>query len=384
MIQRSIAPTFRKLAKDFKAIALTGPRQSGKTTLAKMEFQKKPYVSLENPDERNFALSDPRGFLSQFPEGAILDEVHRTPELFSYLQQILDENPARGRFVLSGSNNFLLLESISQTLAGRVGYLDLLPFSLAEILKSPQASSDLNAILFSGGYPAIVHDHLNPKTWFAGYVRTYIERDVRLIKNISDLTLFQRLLYLCAGRVGQQLNLTSLANDVGLDHKTVQSWLGVMQASYILYLLPPYFKNFNKRITKAPKLYFYDTGLVSYLLGITDPKQLVNHPFRGALFENFIITELLKNRFNKGERSNLFYFRDSTGNELDVIIHEGQKLIPAEIKSSSTINEGFFKNFSYWEKLTGNKGGILFHGGIQKDHVRNSVRVKSWTSVNSV
>lgn len=384
MIPRLAYSSLAALSKDFKAIALTGPRQGGKTTLAKKFFAKKAYVSLENPDERNFALTDPRGFLSQFPKGAILDEVQRTPELFSYLQQILDENSSKGQFVLTGSNNFLLLESISQSLAGRVGYLELLPFAWKEVQQAPGDFTDLNTILFLGGYPAIVYEKSNPKTWFASYVRTYIERDVRQIKNISDLALFQRLLYLCAGRVGQQLNLNSLANDIGIDYKTVQSWIGVLQASYIIHLLPPYFNNFNKRIIKSPKLYFYDTGLVSYLLGITEAKQLTHHPFRGALFENFIISELLKNRFNKGERSNLFYFRDSTGNELDVIIHEGQNLVPVEIKSAATVNSGFFKNFTYWEKLTGKKGGILFHGGTQNDHARNNVQVKSWASVNSV
>ncbi len=225
---------------------------------------------------------------------------------------------------------------------------------------------------------------MNPRNWFSAYVRTYVERDVRQIKNIADLNLFQRLLQLCAGRVGQQINFSNLANDTGLDYKTVQSWIGIMQASYIIYLLPPYFENFNKRIVKSPKLYFYDTGLVSYLLGITDPKQLVHHPFRGVLFENFIVSELLKNRFNKGERSNLFYFRDSTGNELDVVINEGSKLIPIEIKSSETINENFFKNFNYWEKLTKNTGGILFYGGTQKEYTRKEVSVKSWKSVKSI
>lgn len=384
MIQRIATFTIKSLAQDFKAIALNGPRQSGKTTLVKMLFPKKPYVSLENPDERNFALADPRAFLSQFPNGAILDEVQRVPELFSYLQQILDESPAKGHYILSGSNNFLLLESISQSLAGRIGYLDLLPFSLAEIKKSSGHAHTLNEILFTGGYPSVSYGKANPQTWFASYVRTYIERDVRFIKNISDLTLFQRLLYLCAGRVGQQVNLSNLANDAGLDHKTIQSWLGIMQASYIIYLLPPYFSNFNKRIIKTPKLYFYDSGLVSYLLGITDPKQIVNHPFRGPLFENFIISELLKNRFNSGQRSNLFYFRDSSGNELDVIINEGTKLIPIEIKSAETINQSFFKNFNYWEKLTGNQGGILFHASDQKDYIRQKISIKSWLSVKSV
>jgi predicted AAA+ superfamily ATPase len=381
MIDRIADATLITLAKTFKAVALTGPRQSGKTTLARKTFRDKPYVSLENPEENALALTDPVQFLSRYPDGAVFDEVQRAPLLFSYLQQILDENPAKGQFILTGPNNFLLLESITQSLAGRVGYLELLPFSLAELQRVNGYSNELNDTIFRGGYPAIAHDQADPRLWFASYVRSYVERDVRQIKNISSLTLFQRFVYLCAGRVGQQLNMSSLANDVGLDYKTIQSWLAILQAGYIIYLLPPYYRNFNKRIVKSPKLYFYDSGLVCYLLGITSSDQLTNHGYRGALFENFVITELIKNRFNRGERSNLFFFRDSTGNELDIVIETGGQVIPVEIKSAESLNDGFFKALTYWEKLSHQKGGKLIYAGAKSGIKRGDFVVKNWKDV---
>jgi len=382
MIDRDSSGLLKEIASSFKAIAITGPRQSGKTTLTKSFFPDKPYISLENPTDRNLALADPVGFLSAFPNGAILDEVQKAPELFSYLQGILDSSSEKGKFVLTGSNNFLLLESISQSLAGRVGYLDLLPFSIHESEICPQPPTTLEESIFIGGYPSVVHDRTKPENWFAGYVRTYIERDVRLVKNISDLVTFQRFLYLCAGRLGQQINLTNLANDAGVDHKTVQSWLGVLQASYIVYTLPPYYKNFNKRLTKASKLYFYDTGLACYLLGIKAANELTNHGYRGLLFENFIITELLKKRYNKGQRSNLFYWRDSSGNEIDVLIDNGITQVPVEIKSAATLNLDFFKGLNFWEKLTGQKGGQLIYAGAGNRH--KDFSVYNWKDVKSL
>ncbi len=383
MIDRIAEPLLLELAKQFKAIAVTGPRQGGKTTLIRKVFSDKPYISLETPDERNQAISDPRQFLMRFPDGAVLDEVQRVPELFSYLQQILDESTRTGLFVLSGSNNFLLMESITQSLAGRVAYLDLLPFSLEENTAIKDFQLQLNEAIFLGGYPAITYNRINPYQWFSAYVRTYIERDVRLIKNISSLELFQRLVYLCAGRVGQQVNLTNLANEVGTDHKTIQSWLGILQTSYIIYLLPPFYKNFNKRVIKASKLYFYDTGLVTFLLGIDKAEQLAIHSSKGFLFENWIITELMKNRFNKGLRANLFYFRDSTGNEVDVIIDEGGKLLPIEIKSAATLNDSFYKNLIYFEKLTNSKG-LLLYGGDKTGFAYKGFEVKNWLDVKTI
>lgn len=383
MIGREVSKLLKEITASFKAIAITGPRQCGKTTLTKSFFPEKPYVTLENPTDRNLALADPVRFLSAFPQGAILDEVQKAPELFSYLQGILDQSEQKGKFILTGSNNFLLLESISQSLAGRVGYLDLLPFSIRESEACPQPPATLEESIFLGGYPSVVHDRARPETWFASYVRTYVERDVRLVKNISDFSTFQRFLYLCAGRIGQQINLTNLANEVGVDHKTIQSWLGVLQASYIIYTLPPYYKNFNKRLTKASKLYFYDTGLACYLLGIKAANELTNHGYRGHLFENFLVVELLKNRYNKGQRSNLFYWRDSSGNEVDVLIDNGSTQIPVEIKSAATLNLDFFKGLNYWEKLTGQIGGKLVYSGDEGKNYKEFT-VHHWKSIGNL
>ncbi len=384
MIHRQAADILNKLASQFRTVAVVGPRQSGKTTLIREVFPQKPYISLEGMDERKLALDDPRQFLSRFPNGAILDEVQRAPDLFSYLQQMLDETDQRGLFILSGSNNFSMLESITQSLAGRIGYLDLLTFSLSENNQIKDHPTTLNDHLFLGGYPAVTFQKMEPHHWLSAYVRTYIERDVRQIKNISSLELFQRTLYLCAGRIGQQLNLSNLAAEVGTDHKTIQSWLGIMQASYILYFLQPYYKNFNKRIIKAPKIYFYDTGLASFLLGINQASQLTNHMSKGFLFENWIISELLKNRFNKAQRSNLFYFRDSTGNEIDVLLDHGSTQTPIEIKSAETLNDSFFKNLSYFEKLTGQKGGILMYAGDKAGFEYMNYQVRNWKDVHTI
>ncbi|MBX2894970.1 MAG: ATP-binding protein [Cyclobacteriaceae bacterium] len=383
MISRDSSGFLKTLLRHFKAIAITGPRQSGKTTLVKSFFPDKPYITLENPGDRNLALADPVRFLAAFPKGAVLDEVQKAPELFSYLQGILDDSNEKGKFILTGSNNFLLLESISQSLAGRVGYLDLLPFSIHESEICPKPPVSLEEYLFLGGYPSLVHDRSITDAWFAGYVRTYVERDVRQIKNIADLNTFQRFLYLCAGRIGQQINLTNLANDTGVDYKTIQSWLGVLQASYLIYSLPPYYKNFNKRLTKTSKLYFYDTGLACYLLGIKNASELTNHGYRGPIFENFIVTALLKNRFNKGQRSNLFYWRDSGGNEIDVLIDNGSTQIPVEIKSAATFNLDFFKGLNYWQKLTGQKGGHLIYTG-EGDKSYQDFHIHNWKNVTSL
>lgn len=367
-----------ELAAQFKAVAIIGPRQSGKTTLAKACFPEKPYVSLENLQNRQFAQTDPTGFLNTYSNGAILDEIQRAPDLLSWLQQDLDEESRRGKFILTGSNNFLLLEKITQTLAGRVAYLDLLPFSVQELEYVAGALDNIDSVLFQGGYPPIQADGIPPQNWFPAYVRTYVERDVRQVKNIENLLLFEKLLSLCAGRIGQQVNFSNLGTEVGVDFKTVQSWLGILQASYIIHLLPPYFRNFNKRIVKTPKLYFCDTGLACHLLRLTAPEDLIQHPFRGALFENFIINELLKNRFNQGRRSDLYYWRDRSGHEIDVVVDQGVRLIPVEIKSGQTITSDYFKGLDFWKNLTGNKGGIVFYGGEEQQQRSDGNQVKSW------
>ncbi|MBX2967422.1 MAG: ATP-binding protein [Cyclobacteriaceae bacterium] len=384
MIERIAEPVLKTLAKQFRAVALVGPRQSGKSTLAKAAFPGKAYVSLENPEIKQRAIDDPKGFLSQYHQGAIFDEVQRVPELFNYLQQILDESDERGKFILSGSNNFLMLEKITQSLAGRIGYLDLLPFSYPEILRINNYPKEINDLLFRGGYPAVAYEGVDAKFWFPAYVRTYVERDVRQIKNISDLTTFQRFMFLCAGRIGQQLNLSSLAIECGIDHKTAQSWLSVMQASYIVHLLQPYHKNYSKRVIKSPKLYFYDTGLACYLLALESANNLVNHTMRGALFENFIVNELLKMRLNEGLRSNLFYWRDVSGHELDLIIDKNPEPVAIEIKSGMTLNTEYFKNLYFWNKLNPESQKILIYGGDESFRYNDMCEVVSWRTLSTL
>ncbi len=382
MIKRQAEGKLKSLAQQFRAVVVMGPRQSGKTTLTKMAFPDKPYASLETPSTRQFAMEDPIQFLRQYPNGAILDEIQRVPELLSWLQQNLDENPThKGKFILTGSNNLLLLENITQTLAGRVAYIELLPFSISELKELSDALTDINKVLWRGGYPPIQADAILPTDWLPAYIRTYIERDVRQLKNIGNLLLFERLLALCAGRVGQEINFTHLSNEVGVDHKTIQSWLGILQASYILFLLPTFHKNFNKRVIKTPKLYFYDTGLVCSLLRINDPHILIQHPFKGALFENFIITELLKNRFNQGKRSDLYFWREASGYEIDVLIDEGLQQIPIEIKSGETINSDWFKGLKYWYTLTQQNNGYVVYGGDEEQNRSDGSKVISWKNI---
>ena len=360
MIQRKAAVTLRYLATQFRVIAVIGPRQSGKTTLVRMIFPDKSYVNFENPDIRNFALEDPRGFLSNYPNGAIFDEVQRVPLLFSYLQQIVDEQNKNGMFILTGSNNFLLQESITQSLAGRVGYLQLLPLSIDEIGDSDHIVEDY---IYKGGYPALYNEGKDVKLWMDNYIRTYIERDVRQLKNITDLITFERFVRLCAGRTGQILNKSSLSTECGIDNKTVEAWLSVLEASFVIFRLQPYHRNYNKRVVKMPKLYFYDTGLATNLLGIQKAEQLILHPFRGALFENMVIVELLKHRWNKAKPDNLYFWRDNAGHEMDVIMEDAGEVKPVEIKSGKTITTAYFKGLLYWHHLTDSTGGLVIYAG---------------------
>lgn len=381
MINREAEKELRELAKQFRAVAVTGPRQSGKTTIVRKVFSEKTYVNLENPDIRRFAADDPRGFLSTYPNGAILDEAQRVPELFSYLQQVLDETKENGLFILTGSNNFLLNNSISQSLAGRVAYLFLLPLSIGEIM--PEANQS-NQLMFRGGYPEIYQNKVDPVKFYANYIRTYVERDVRLIKNINDLYTFERFLRLCAGRIGQLLNMNSLATETGVDVKTISSWIGVLEASFIVFRLQPYYKNFNKRIVKMPKLYFYDTGLAAALMGIDDISLLTIHPFRGALFENLIVLDFLKKSFNSGKQNNLYFWRDNNGNEIDLLIKKGNRPYPVEIKSGQTINDEYFKGIRYWHKLTGVEGGYLVYAGDIEQKRSHSIRVVPFNKIEQI
>lgn len=376
----------KKLAKQFRAVAVVGPRQSGKTTLVQQVFPGKPYVSLETPSVRKFFTDDPLGFLNTYRSGAIFDEVQRTPELFSYLQEIIDASDERGRFILTGSNNFVLQENISQTLAGRLGYIDLLPFSINEIqtIKRNGYGKQINAFIFRGGYPEIAAGKANTEHWFSSYIRTYVERDVRQIKSIENLAAFEKLLLLCAGRTGQQLNMSNLAIEAGVNVNTVHSWLGLLQSSFIIYLLKPHHKNYNKRVVKMPKLYFYDTGLACALLGLKGGEELQFHSHRGALFENLVINEMLKSRLNKGLRNNLYYWRDNTGNEIDVLIDNGKALIPVEIKSGATVTDDFFKGIHFWQKLTGKKHAIIVYGGEQAQKRSSGTQILGWRQIGDL
>jgi len=381
MIPRQISKKLKQLAVQYPVVAVTGPRQSGKTTLVKHTFPDKKYASLEDPDIREFALSDPRGFLSAYSGGAILDEVQRAPDLFSYIQTIVDQSGKEGLFILTGSFHFGLMERISQSLAGRTGLLTLLPFSFHELYRKGMIPGSLEMLLYTGYYPRIYDKQLPPSEWYANYVTTYLERDVRVIRKIGDLDQFQRFLKMCAGRSGQILNLTSLGNDCGITHNTARAWLSVLQAGYIIFLLQPHFQNFNKRLVKSPKLYFYDTGLLSFLLGINSADVLLTHPFRGPVFETWVISELLKGRFNSGLRPNLYFWRDNSGNEVDCIIDHGDKLSALEIKSGQTITNDSFKGLKYWSKISKKdcEDSYLVYGG-EMSQTRKEGNVFGWKS----
>ncbi len=366
-------------------VAITGPRQSGKTTLSRASFPEKPYVSLENPEQREFAVDDPKGFLKGYPDGAILDEVQRCPNLLSYLQGRIDEDRRPGLFVLTGSQQFGLLSGITQTLAGRVGLIQLLPFSLPELQSAGVSPQHLDHLLYQGLYPPLYDRDLEPINWYGDYVITYIERDVRQMINIRDLSTFQRFLRLCAARTGQLLNLSSLANDCGISQNTAKAWLSVLEASYIVFLLRPHHRNFRKRIVKAPKLYFLDTGLAAWLMGIHNSEQLSIHAQRGALFESWVIVELLKGRYNQALLPNLYFWRDNTGNEIDVLLEYGERLRPVEIKSGQTINRDYFSGLRKWIKLAaGAKAAVdtpyLIYGG-DESQTRSGIEVKPWLDI---
>ncbi len=381
MIKRIAEVRLIKLANTFRSVAVVGPRQSGKTTLCRAVFPEKPYISLENPDVLEYANSDPRGFLAQYntKNGAILDEIQRAPHLFSYLQQILDEAKETGLFILTGSINSFLQDKITQTLSGRIAYLHLLPLSLAELKISNHIKNNYPWHIVAGGYPEIIAKDINPNDWHQNYISTYIERDVRQIKNITNLAQFTKLLRMCAGRTGQLLNMTALANDCGIDQKTVASWLGILQSSYIIYLLKPYYNNFNKRITKTTKLYFYDTGVACSLLGIKSAEQIPIHAAKGPLFENMIVSELLKHRFNHGENDNLYYWRDKTGNEVDILTENEGQLTAIELKSGETISNDFFKGLNYFSALETNvEEKLLVYGGNQEQKRSNGIQIKPW------
>jgi len=382
MLNRSAFPTALRLAQGFPVLAITGPRQSGKTTMARALFAGKPYVSLEDPEERLFADTDPRGFLARFPQGAILDEVQRCPGLFSYLQGVVDERQRMGEFIITGSQQFGLMSSIAQSLAGRVGLLQLLPFSLAELKEGGMLPATLDAAMLQGSYPPLYDRPVMPGDWFPNYVSTYLERDVRQLLVVRDLSLFQRFLKMCAARSGQLLNLSALASDCGISHVTAREWMTVLEASYIVYLLRPHHRNFGKRLVKMPKLYFLDTGLMAYLLGIRDTDTLSTHASRGALFETLVVSEWVKRQFNAGQVAELYFWRDSAGHEVDLLIPDGNRFMPVEIKSGSTFSADWTAALRKLSALFGDAAlspGIVYGG--EGRYEREGCHVAGWKAL---
>lgn len=394
MFKRTLSDKLVSLARQFPVVSITGPRQSGKTTLTKTLFSGHHYTSLEDPDEREFALTDPKGFLRRFSDGVILDEIQRSPALLSYIQGIVDNEDRPGRFILTGSQQFHVMEKITQTLAGRTALVNLLPLSLDELLSreaadpwrldqppapAAQPSFGVEEIIFKGLYPRIHDKGLEPHDWLSAYYRTYVERDVRDVANIGNLETFQRFVRLCAGRSGQLLNLSSLGADAGISHTTARSWISILQAGFIIHLLPPHFANFSKRIVKTPKLYFMDTGLLCYLLRIREPAEIVTHAMKGAIFETFVLAELYKAFVHRGEAPPLYFWRDQSGHEVDVVVDTGTRLIPIEIKSSETIDRSFFDGLKFYQSLgsPAAENGVLIHAG-EASYARERFLVRPW------
>jgi len=350
MFHRKLTTEIQELAKSYPVVTILGPRQSGKTTLVRALFPDKPYINLEELDVRNLAQSDPRSFFEKIPNGAILDEIQQAPDLLSYIQVIVDEHDIKGEFILTGSHQLKLHHAVAQSLAGRTALLNLYPMSHEELI---EAGFDVtvNELILNGGYPRIYKDQLNPTKAYRNYFQTYIERDLRELIHVKDLNQFQRFVRICAGRVGQILNLEGIGNDVGISSKTVKEWISMLEASFIVFRLYPYFENFGKRMIKSPKLYFTDVGLATYLLGIENGVQLSRDPLRGSLIENLVVSELLKARNNKGLDPQLYFYRDTKGNEVDVIFQKGHQLIPIEVKASKTFHKHQLKNLDYFCQL---------------------------------
>jgi uncharacterized protein len=377
MIPRSLSKSIKRLLKQYPVVSITGPRQSGKTTLLKTYFSEFIYVSLENPDNLDFALSDPRGFLTRYSNKCIFDEVQRAPQLFSYLRQIVDDARAPGRFILSGSHNFLSMEPAARSLAERMAALQLLPFDRTEMSSGGFAPKTADEALFTGAFPRLFDKEIKPGDFYPHYATAYVERDVRQLKNVADLAAFHQFVKLCAGRCGSLLNMAAIGNDCGVTHNTVRSWLSLLETSFMAFLLPSYRVHFNKRIVKSPKIYFYDTGLVCSLLGIRSASELAAHSMRGPLFENYILIEFLKYYHHRGQRPELYFWRDKTGHEIDCIVAHGQKIVPVEIKSGQTICDDFFKYIGYFNDLRGKRDAFVVYGG-EETKLRTKATVLGW------
>lgn len=379
MYKRDMASELTSLATQYPVVTVIGPRQSGKTTLVRRAFPDKKYANLEAPDAQEMAMEDPRAFLERYPEGAIFDEIQKVPSLLSYIQVIVDETPKKGMFILTGSHQLELHQAISQSLAGRTAILCLLPLSLAE-LSEAHIEISLDEALLKGGYPRIYNDQLEPAKAFRGYFQTYIERDVRQLVYVKDLTTFQRFMRILAGRVGQILSSEGLAGDVGVSSKTIKEWLSILEASYLIIRLQPFFENFGKRIIKSPKVYFTDVGLASYLLGIETVEQMARDPLRGNLVENLVVLDLVKARFNKGLDPQLYFFRDVHGHEVDLIFQAANFLTPIEIKAGKTFSKDFLKNVIFFQKLVGERSptGFVIYAGTQEQRI-GSCRIVNYS-----
>jgi predicted AAA+ superfamily ATPase len=382
MIERNIAKVIKELMLVYPVIALTGPRQSGKTTLLKSMFKDYRYVSLENPDNRLFAEQDPNGFLELYNQKVIFDEVQRVPSLFSYIQTLVDESKIMGQFILSGSQNFSLIKSITQSLAGRVALFKLLPFDFEELQSQNLLPPDYASMIMRGCYPALYDRPIPTTAFYANYIETYVERDLSEILNVKDIRLFRIFLKLCAGRIGQQLNLTNLAKEAGISIPTVKSWLSILESSYIAYQLPPFFNNFNKRLVKSTKLYFYDTGLVSYLLGIKSEKSIQESEFKGALFENLVINEYIKQNYHHNLYREFYYWRDSNGHEVDLLVSNETAYDIIEIKATKTILPKLFDGLDLLKNIGKEKINrkILVYGGKESQN-RSNYKVWAWNNV---
>jgi uncharacterized protein len=387
MIRRNLALKLQKLATQFPALAILGPRQSGKTTLARATFSDYHYFSFEDLSTRALVLADPKAFLSKYMDspGVIFDEIQNVPELFSYMQGYIDEYKKKGHFIVTGSQNLTLNEAISQSLAGRIAILTLLPLSIAELKEAGLLPENIDNALFNGMYPSIYADKTEPFDWYRNYVTTYIERDVRQLQNVGDLNTFKRFMSLCAGRIGQTLNYTSLSNDTGLSVPTMEKWFSILEASYIVFILQPYYKNLGKRVVKSPKLYFYDMGVACSLLSIENSDQIFTHYLRGSLFENYVIADLIKQRYNKGMNPNVFFWRDQSGYEIDCIIEKEQKLTPLEMKVSQTFNAHFLDHLAKWNDLTDSNpaDNILVYTGELSQNMQKG-RLLNWQEIGDI
>ncbi|MBN2511267.1 MAG: ATP-binding protein [Spirochaetales bacterium] len=382
MIKRTAEATLHRLAKGFPVICVTGPRQSGKTTLSRAAFPHKSYISLEDPDIARIAREDPRGLLDNYKEGLILDEAQTVPQVFSYLKTAVDSDPVPGRYIVTGSRQFNLLEGVTETLAGRAAFLTLFPFSMMELKDARRSSPDCFEMLFNGFYPPLYDRDVTVYDWFTNYIASYIERDVRSIIHVKDLGQFQTFIKMCASRVGQLVNFSALAQDCGITHNTAKSWISVLESSGIVFLLKPYYKNFGKRLVKTPKIYFIDTGLLCRLLGITNTEQLFMHPNRGNIFESYVIAEMFKKRLNKGINPDLYFWRDNLGNEVDVVYEDGAVIRSVEIKTGKTITNEYSSGLETWMRFSGESPEtctIVYAGNRELQY--KGIQIKKWDTV---